>query len=336
MFLGKKAFMAAAIAAAAVVSLSACSSPNSSTSSSAGETTVNVAFPTWAGYGALYIAKQKGFFAKHHLNVNLSIVEGLDQRKQALASGTLDALATSADVTVSLASAGIPMKISWVFDISNGSDGIVYNKTVFSIKDLRGKQIAVEQGTTDYYFLMKVLQQHGMGASDVKIVNMTTADAGAAFVGGKVPVAVTYDPYLSQAKAAGGTTYTTKDDPIPLIDILAFTDKFIQKNPQAVKEFSAAMSEASTYAAQNPRDASSIEAAGLQMKTSDVDATLKVLKLYSLADNVKQFGTSGTSGALYTTIKDYSDFYYANKLISKAVDASSVINPAPVRALGQS
>jgi NitT/TauT family transport system substrate-binding protein len=49
-----------------------------------------VTLPTWTGYGPLFLAKEKGFFKKNGIDVDLSIVEGLAERKQSLASGKID------------------------------------------------------------------------------------------------------------------------------------------------------------------------------------------------------------------------------------------------------
>ncbi|KFJ04803.1 ABC transporter substrate-binding protein [Bifidobacterium subtile] len=338
MFAGKRIQKTLAVltALAMAVTIGACGSSNDSKeSNSAADTTVNIAFPTWSGYGPLYIAKEKGYFAEQHLNVNMKIVEGLAERKQALAGGSLDALATAADVIVNLAANDIPMKTTWVLDISNGSDGIVYNKSIKSLKDLKGKQIAVEEGTTDHFFLLKVLQQNGIAESDVKLVNMTTGDAGTAFVGGKVPAAVTYEPYLSQAAAAGGKTYTTKDDPVPLLDVVAFTDGFASKHPAAVKGFSKALAEAAQYAKDNPKDADKIMANGLQMDVADVESTLKVLKIFGTEENIKQFGKEGSHGELRSTMDEYSQFYASHKITPKTINPDDVIDATPVRALQQ-
>lgn len=40
---------------------------------------LKVAHATWVGYGPLYIAKEKGFFAKQDLDVHLLIIEDESQ-----------------------------------------------------------------------------------------------------------------------------------------------------------------------------------------------------------------------------------------------------------------
>lgn len=57
-----------------------------------------IALPTWSGYGPLYLARDKGFFEKYGLDVELSVTQDLSTRKQPFAGRRVDALATALDV----------------------------------------------------------------------------------------------------------------------------------------------------------------------------------------------------------------------------------------------
>lgn len=320
-----------ALAASFILLLTSCGSKSSSNSQK--KTTIRMAFPTWVGYGPLYVAEKKGYFKDENLNVKLKIVEGLAERKQAMASGSLDGLATSADVITNLASKKEKLGIVWVLDRSNGADGIVVNKSIKNISDLKGKKVAVEVGSTEHLFLLDVLKANNMSDKDVKIVNMTTADAGSAFVAKKVPAAVTYDPYLTQAVDSGGKSYTTKDYPVQLVDVIGFSKKFIKNNPQAVKGFVKAMTKASNYVKEHPAKANKIMATGLKIKESSVKDTVSKLKMYNLKDNKKQFGKKGSNGTIYNTVTNISSFYVKQKISSSKVGASEIINPTFVRSL---
>ncbi|WAH61722.1 ABC transporter substrate-binding protein (plasmid) [Pseudomonas silvicola] len=71
---------------------------------------------------------------------------------------------------------------------------------VGSVKELKGKQVAYEEGTTSDILLRSALASAGLSFSDIKPVPMPAASAGSAILAGRVPVAVTYEPYLSVAK----------------------------------------------------------------------------------------------------------------------------------------
>ena len=98
--------------------------------------------------------------------------------------------------------AGLPIKIVALLDVSKTADAIISDGTVTDIKGLKGKQVAYEEGTTSDILLNYALGQNGMTIADIQKVPMPAADAGAALIAGKVPVAVTYEPYLTLADAA--------------------------------------------------------------------------------------------------------------------------------------
>src|SRR5262249_32475346 len=84
---------------------------------------------------------------------------------------------------------------------SNGGDGIVANKDIKSIADLKGKQVAVNEGSVSEFYLNVLLAKANLKESDLKTVNMTAGDAGTAFVSKRVDAAVTWEPWLTKGKA---------------------------------------------------------------------------------------------------------------------------------------
>lgn len=75
---------------------------------------------------------------------------------------------------------------------------------------LKGKSVAVAQGSSAHYQLVASLKQAGLSLSDVKVKYLQPADALAAFTSGKVDAWAVWDPYTSQIlKAKQGRVLTT-------------------------------------------------------------------------------------------------------------------------------
>ncbi|MEH0581293.1 MULTISPECIES: ABC transporter substrate-binding protein [Streptomyces] len=75
---------------------------------------------------------------------------------------------------------------------------------------LRGKSIAVAQGSSAHYQLVASLEAAGLTLSDVKVKYLQPADALAAFSSGKVDAWAVWDPYTSQVlQAKKGRVLTT-------------------------------------------------------------------------------------------------------------------------------
>ncbi|GHI09527.1 ABC transporter substrate-binding protein [Streptomyces cellostaticus] len=75
---------------------------------------------------------------------------------------------------------------------------------------LKGKSIAVAQGSSAHYQLVASLKAAGLGLNDVKVKYLQPADALAAFTSGKVDAWAVWDPYTSQIlQAKQGRVLTT-------------------------------------------------------------------------------------------------------------------------------
>ncbi|MBB6453767.1 NitT/TauT family transport system substrate-binding protein [Salirhabdus euzebyi] len=312
----------------------ACGSNNEDTASGKEESKpLKVTLPTWTGYGPLFLAKEKGFFEKHGVDVELTIVEGLAERKSALAGGKVDGMATALDVQVSLAAADIPIQVVWLLDDSYGGDGIIAKNDIETVADLKGKQVAFEQGSTSHLLILTALQQAGLTDEDVEMVQMSAGDAGAAFVAGQVDAAVTWEPWLSKASEADGKILlSTKELSGIIVDTVGFRQEVIDERPEDVKAFVAAMAEAMEFWEQNEEEANEIMASGLKIDLAEFTATVPGLKFFNQASNEELFGTEG-NGSIYQSAQQAIDFYLEQGIIENAPKAEDVLNASFVEGL---
>ena len=84
-------------------------------------------------------------------------------------------------------------------DASLGADAVLSTKSITTPQQLIGKSVAYEQGTTSDLLIHYLLQVNHIPFSKIKVVNAPAADAGTLLIAGKVDVAVTYQPYISNA-----------------------------------------------------------------------------------------------------------------------------------------
>ncbi|MGE7272434.1 ABC transporter substrate-binding protein [Brevibacillus panacihumi] len=300
----------------------------------ASKTPLKVTLPTWTGYGPLFLAKEKGFFEKHGLNVELSTIEGLAERKAALAGGQVDGMATALDVQVTLAASGVPMQVVWLLDDSYGGDGIIAKNEIKTPADLKGKKVAFEQGSTSHLLLLTALKQANLTDKDVEMVQMSAGDAGAAFVAGQVDAAVTWEPWLSKASQAdGGVLVTTKELSGIIVDTVGFRKDVIEKRPDDVKAFVAAMAEAMDYWKENADESNEIMAKGLKIDLAEFTGTVPGLKFLHKEENKELFGTADKQGNIYQSTQNAIDFYLEQKLIDQAPKVEDVLNPTFVAGL---
>lgn len=73
-----------------------------------------------------------------------------------------------------------------------------------SVAELKGKRVAYNKGSNVHYFLVKLLEKHGLKYEDVQSVFLPPADARAAFERGAIDAWVIWDPFLAAAEVGLG------------------------------------------------------------------------------------------------------------------------------------
>jgi NitT/TauT family transport system substrate-binding protein len=325
---GKRSLLPLFILSALVVA--ACGSQSTGTGASAKFTgTIHIASSTWTGYAPLYIATSKDIWKKHGLTVDFTDVEDPVQRLNALNAGQLQGMASTVDAFARAQSQGVPAVEILPIDASVGGDGILAKKTIQSVKDLKGKTVAVNQGSVSEWFLAQVLKKNGMSLSDVTEQNMTSGVAGSTFVAGKVDVAVTWEPWLSRASKTsfGHVLVSSKEYPDLIMDSFAFRKDFIEKYPGTVTDFVKAYYEAVNWMQQYPDEAATVIGEKVKESAADVKADLTTMTVFGLNDAKTIMGTASSHGKIYANVKAATSFWKEQGKISSEVDPDKAVNP---------
>lgn len=288
-----------------------------------------IGYTPWTGYGPLFVAKEKGMFKSKGLDVELQAIEGVGDRKQALVANRIQAMAASLDVSVSAAGEGVPMKFVWAFDSSYGADGLIVKngKGIEKVADLKGKEVAFHKGSASHFFLSTILEKAGLTDADIKAVDMKASEAASAFMAGKVDAAVTWEPHLTKATAAGEKVLsTTKDTPGLIADVLAVREELAQKDAATVQALVDALAEATEYMNKNADESNKIMAAAFKMKPEEVADDAKTVKFYDLKGNLEFFGTKEKAGPIFEVGNRAGAFYVNQKILTKAPDLAKFVD----------
>jgi NitT/TauT family transport system substrate-binding protein len=290
---------------------------------------VRLAFSTWNGYAGLVIGVEGGIFEEEGLDVKYTVIEDPVQRFNALKAGELDAVATTPDTFSRNYARGIETVQVLGLDASVGGDGIVAEKEITSVGQLKGQKVAVSEGSTSQWFLAYVLDQDGLSLDDVEQVNLTSGDAGAAFAAGRVPVAVTWEPWLTRAEQNpdGHVLVSTEKYPDIITDQVGFTPEFVQENPETVKAFVRAYGKVMDYVNQNPDEAFDYATDYLGQSVDDIKATLETVPLWTLEESQEFYGTADAPGGIYDTFAQSAEFWKSIGEIDEVPDAKGAIDP---------
>ena len=258
--------------------------------------TMRLGMTTWVGYGPMFLARDKGFFKEGGLDVELRIIEDAAIYMAAIAAGELDGNASTLDEIMKYRSPEFCFKAVAALDDSHGGDGVLVREDVMSLKDLKGQQIGMNEGSVSQFWFNILLTREGMTEKDLQITNMTADDAAAAFIAGQIPAAVTWEPHLSlvRSKKQGKVLIDSAETPGLIVDVVALTCDYIKNNPKDVEAFNKGLFKAVEFIKTNPDEAYAIMAKGVGgylEKPADFAEAAKGVRFYDQARNVEFFGT---------------------------------------------
>lgn len=290
--------------------------------------TLHIGYSTWVGYGPLFLARDNRYFDEAGVNVELTNIEDPKLRFAALAAGKLDGLVTTLDTMSLYWKPNFQFQAVVGLDDSKGGDGIVATDAIKSIKDLRGKRVAFNEGSVSHFFLSVLLRQNGMTEKDVKGINMRQDDAGAAFLSGKVDAAVTWEPWLSRAKRAphGHILVDSSQTPGLIVDVMVIRRGVITAHPDAVRAAVVGWYKGVEYWKKNPDDADRIMAKAVGGWLKDVKTfqeTLDGVRYYDEAIN-RDYMAPG--GQIYMTAQNAIDIWTSLGKITTKEAAGDLVN----------
>jgi NitT/TauT family transport system substrate-binding protein len=278
-----------------------------------------VGFNAWIGYIAFFIAQQKGFFKDEGLDVQAKSFSAPGDGLKPLLSGDLDASLSTADsVLTVLDKAAGQLKIVYLIDTSSGADAILAKKDIADLKGIKGHKVAATLGQCNQLLLDKALEKAGLLEKDIQLVNMNPDDAGAAFVAGKIDVAVTWEPWITKASGATGhVIFSSKETPNLILDVVAVSKKTAQKKAAETKSFLKGMSKGYDFLQAHQDEAAAIAAKALEQKPEEIKAMLPKVTLYGPKDNAQVM-----NGAAVDATAQVAKFFKEKKVNETLVDVS--------------
>jgi NitT/TauT family transport system substrate-binding protein len=282
----------------------------------------------WTGFAPLSLAEAAGLFKKHGVDVEIKFIPQ-KERHLTVAAGATQAVATTVDTYVAWTSAGIPLTQVLLLDKSKGGDGVAVRSNINSIKDLKGKTIAVDgAGTTPYFVLMVMLHRNGLGPKDVQFATLAPNPAAQAFVAGQYDAASTYEPYLSSirnAPNAGKIIATTVEYPV-VVDMLAFQPDYIKKNPKIVQGVVDGWFDALAMIKSDPKKSNEIMGSKVKQTGEQFADSAKYIAWQDKAANQAYF-----KGDLQAFMKEAADIQLESGVIKKIPDLKPMVDDSFIK-----
>jgi sulfonate transport system substrate-binding protein len=195
---------------AAACSSSGGGSAASSGSTQSGSTTslskVTLHIGDQAGSGAQALLTAAGLIKKLPFKADWSDFTSGPPMLQAMGSGSVDIGAVGDAPPIFAAAGGSKVAVVAATVANPDAAALLVPKgsTVTSVAQLKGKSIAVSEGSSANYHLLAVLKNAGLSVKDVKIDNLQPPQALAAFASGHVAAWDIWSPFIEQAQVQHG------------------------------------------------------------------------------------------------------------------------------------
>jgi NitT/TauT family transport system substrate-binding protein len=287
----------------------------------------------WVGYSGHHVAVGKKFFVDEGLKVEDLFFQSNTEQITAFLAGKIDVAWFSSGDAIQIVEKDPSIKIIYLVDYSNGSDGIIA-RDVQSPQDAKGKTVGRENILFEKVLLQAYLKKGGLTESDVKIKDMAAADAATAFASKQIDMAVTYEPYMTKAAQQGGgkVIFSSKDTNL-IADIVAVRDPFIKTRKADLQAYFRAVDKAVKLLNAGDPEALKISGAKLGVTADEVKAQLGGVKLFDVEGNktigFKKTNPNSLIGNLELTAKAAYDF----KIITKPLQVESLYDASIVESL---
>lgn len=264
------------------------------------------------------VTQGQGLFQKNlDANVTLKYFSSGPAAMAALASNSLQFMCgLGIPPFVSAVSQGLPLTIIYNQERYTTAAGIVVRPDdgINSLADLKGKTIAIVQGSQSSFELATFLAQAGIPFNSVQQVNMSPPEMRVAYNTKSIDAAIVWDPVFDTLQAEGAKVLVT-DANLPRgassYNVCIANTNWVKAHPALTVQFVKALDEGVTYTKAHPADALKIMAqeAGISEQTAATE--LKGYEIFSAADqitpNVLGAGAGIADSATAKTLSATSD-----------------------------
>ena len=298
---------------------------------------LKVAYSDWPGWTLLEVAKQKGWFKDAGVSVELLWFDYLPSI-DAFSAGKVDGITIAASDALVAGASGAKSKVIMAIDYSDGNDKIIGKPGITSIKDLKGKKVAVEVTLVDHLLLVKALEANGMKPGDVELVNTPTNEMPQTLASGQVAAVCAWYPIAGQAlKQVSGSKvlFTSSDAKGVIYDVLAVSPVSFAKQKADWEKFVKVYYKCIDYILDpaTKADAVKIMAAKVGAKVEEYSDNVPGTHFLNLAEAKKVLKKGKGLDSLYGSMEVSNTFNLGNKVYKASQSVGSYVVPGLTEAL---
>jgi NitT/TauT family transport system substrate-binding protein len=186
----------------------------------------------WPSNELLFLAQDRGWLNPS----DFRLVEFVDDGEvmRGFRNHAVEAAWLSMDEVLAVAQSGaVDPVILFLSDESRGGDAIVAEPDLITVTDLKDRRVAAQINSVNAYILDRALKQAGLGAGNIRLVNLPPYRHLSAFRSREVDAVVTYEPVRSQIIEAGGVEiFSSASTPFEVLRVLVIRRDYLEAHEQ--------------------------------------------------------------------------------------------------------
>ncbi len=198
-------------------------------------------------------------FKADEIGVKWVLSAGSNKANEFLRSDAIDFGSTAGSAALLAKTNGSPIQTVYIYSKPEWTALVVpKDSPITDITGLKGKKIAATKGTDPYFFLLRSLNQAGLSATDVEIINLQHADGKTALERGQVDAWAGLDPFMAQTELEQGSRLLYRNIDFNSYGFLNARTDFLEKYPAETQRVLAAYERARRWILENPDEAAQI------------------------------------------------------------------------------
>jgi sulfonate transport system substrate-binding protein len=206
-------------------------------------------------------------FKKEGIEVEWVQSQGSNKALEFLNSDSVDFGSTAGAAALIAKDKGAPIESVYIYSQPEWTALVAKDGSeIKDVKDLKGKKVAATFGTDPHIFLLRALDQAGLSAKDVQIVNLQHADGANALQKGQVDAWAGLDPHMARTEIESGGKYIYRNPDFNTYGTLNVRSEFAKNQPKQVEIVIELYEKARRWTIDNPEEAAKLlsEEAGIK------------------------------------------------------------------------
>lgn len=261
------------------------------------------------------IAKALDYFSDEMgIDVELKKFDSGKDVNTAIASGSIDfGLMGSCPASLAV-SQDLGIEFIWIHEVLGSVESLVAREEtgIKTVADLKGKKVAVPFASTAHFSLLKAIEDAGLTASDVELLDLATDKIYASWENGDIDAAYIWQPTLGELN--NQTVILTSEDMANkgymTSNVEVVRKDFAEAHPDIVAGYIRALNKAVNLYNEDKASAVSAISSSMQLEESDAEFQMSGSKWLTAEEQLgaDYLGTSDAKGAVVNNLMDIAEF----------------------------